>query len=479
METQIDNQLAVMENSLQIFRTAPEIMKANQERSQKAVAVGNDILDQWHKALQIEDEDARMAALQAVDDRSNKYLVNCGKALKEEKELRAAITQLMDEFKKKFTAAENEIDKSKPDTVPAKVQKHRDNYAGEVHRIQERKRLEAERKAAKENERIELIARVRILLAGIFSNFLLTRKQNFQNKFNGLKLDSFADDAATIRQYTPDLKDGAVPLTDLKPEASLMRYHTAEEVQVIIDDVVKEKYPEMKEQYSAAMLEMKADLVDKLPSKHNELKEQKRLADEAEAKRQEELRLQREAEEKRQRELAAAKSEAERKRKEQEAEEARKAEKERLEKMEREAEEKRLAAEREQKDREEAERRRIEEEAEQQRKAAEQEAEISKQGDMTMNLFNKEAEIAEAGPAPSARLGYDLVVLHPAGWVQIFQFWFENEGSKLPADKIGNTKMDQMKAYAEKKAHKDNVKIESKYLRYDESFKAVNRKVKL
>ena len=135
----------LIENSLEGFRSAPEILKTNQERTQKAVAVGNNILIAWQDAWAIADEDEKMKALAAVDERSNKYLVNCGTALKEEKELRSAITQLMDEFKKMFTSAENDIDKAKAGTVPARVQDQRNTYAKEAAAITERKRKEAER----------------------------------------------------------------------------------------------------------------------------------------------------------------------------------------------------------------------------------------------------------------------------------------------------------------------------------------------
>ena len=107
---------------------------------------------------------------------------------------------------------------------------------------------------------------------------------------------------------------------------------------------------------------------------------------------------------------------------------------------------------------------------------ADQEAELKKQGDHTMAMFDKEAAIAENIQAPEARQGFEIEILHPAAWVQIFQLWFENQGKNMAIDKIGTTKMDQMKSWAEKHAHKEEVMIESKFLKYVPSFKAVNRK---
>jgi hypothetical protein len=92
-------------------------------------------------------------------------------------------------------------------------------------------------------------------------------------------------------------------------------------------------------------------------------------------------------------------------------------------------------------------------------------------------MFEQEAAVADVS-APEARQGYEIIVLHQAGYVQIFQMWFENEGKNLPLDKMGGTKLEQMKAWAEKHAHKTGTKIEGKFLKYEESFKAVNRKAK-
>ena len=132
----------------------------------------------------------------------------------------------------------------------------------------------------------------------------------------------------------------------------------------------------------------------------------------------------------------------------------------------------------EQKAREEADAIRMQDEAAEARRKAEQDADIKKQGEQTMVMFEQEAAIAETASAAEVRQGYEIVVLHPVGYTQIFQLWFENEGKNLPVDKMGNTKLEQMKSWAEKYALKNDVKIESKFLKYEESFKAVNRKAK-
>lgn len=449
METLIqDKQVAVINNSIEIFKTAPEILKANQERSQKALAVGSGILQAWIDAWRMEDEEQKIEALAAVDTRSNNYLANCNKALKEEKETRAAITQMMDEFKKMFTASENDIDRTKAGTIPAQVQFNRDNYAKEVFEIQERKRKEAERVAAKAKEAIEIRNNIELHLINSFNGWLLEKKTKMQNFFNAITLDNFSE-------AEEKLKNAVISIT-WKPDEQYITgvYHTTQEISEFSIEVCGTIMDGFKSTTEAEISLIRDELIDKLPSKKTELLEQNRLAEEAEAAR-----------------VAAEKATSEAKSK---------AEKEAAERARVVAEEARLAQEKassDQKKREEEESARIAADAEEARKKAEQEAEIRKQGEQTMVMFEQEAAIAET-QAPESRQGYEIIVTHQAGFVQLFQLWFENEGKALPIDKIGNTKLDQMKAWAEKHAHKTGTKIESKFLNYKESFTAVNRKVK-
>jgi hypothetical protein len=217
------------------------------------------------------------------------------------------------------------------------------------------------------------------------------------------------------------------------------------------------------------MTALRNDVVEKLASKRTELLEQKRIADEA-AEAKERARI---AEEKRQEEIKHANA-AKKKQLEEEARIAREQEAFRMEELRKQQ----AAADAERKQREAEENERMMKEAADAKIKAEQEAEIKRQGEQTMVLFEQEAALATETAAPEVRQGYEIEILHPVACTQIFALWFENEGKNLPVDKILNTKVEQMKAWAEKHAHKNNVKIESKFLKYNESFKAVNRKVK-
>ena len=468
METQeLDKQVMIIQNSVEIFKTAPEILKSNQQRSQKAVIVGTRLLSDWEMAMQIVDENERMTALAAIDERSNKFLVNCGAALKEEKELRAAITQLMDEFKKMFTSAENEIDKTKSGTVADKVQGRRNEYAKQAYQVAERKRMELEREAAKDKEEIEIRSYVEKWVSDKLISLLSAKKLSLTNAFNSITLEDFETRSAALRNLktTNDSLQSLIGTTINIPFHS---YHESAEIEAIQNATIQ-AYPweGFALQWDSEITIVKNDLIDKLPSKLTELQEAKRMADELVAEKE----RQRIAEEQRKKELAEANA----------AEKVKLEEKQRLEREEEQTRNEQLrkeqeAAAEEQKKREQAEADKLAMEEAEAKAKADQEAELKKQGDHTMAMFDKEAAIAENIQAPEARQGFEIEILHPAAWVQIFQLWFENQGKNMAIDKIGTTKMDQMKSWAEKHAHKEEVMIESKFLKYVPSFKAVNRK---
>ncbi len=71
------------------------------------------------------------------------------------------------------------------------------------------------------------------------------------------------------------------------------------------------------------------------------------------------------------------------------------------------------------------------------------------------------------------RTTLDIKVTHPAGYVQIFSFWFEKEGMNLGTDNIEKKTVAQMKRFCADWANKHGEVIESDYIKYEESYKAI------
>ena len=454
METIQDNQVAVIENSIDVLKTGPQILVANQQRAEKALAVGRNILSTIQET----------GMTPELDERAKNYLVNINKAGKEMKEERAAVTQIMDELKKMYTTVENELDIKKSGTVPALIQDQRDAYARQIAEEAEARRKEAEREAARKNEAIEIAAHAEKMLNQSFGEWLLAKKMAMTKFFNGLTLETFDEGEQRLTQ--------AKIFVNWEPETistiSITMYHSSDEIKVISLDKYNQLLPDFQNTAVAELTIHRDDIIEKLPSKKAELLEAKRLADEAY-----EAELKARQAEKERLEAIAKANEAEKKKLQAAAEQARKEEAERQAELKKQQD----AAAEEKNRREQEEQKRMADEAAEAKRKADLDADVKKQGEQTMAMFEKEAAIAETADAPETKVGYEITVLHPVGFTQIFAIWFEKVGKDLPVDKIGNTKLDQMKAWAEKEALK-GTKIDSKFIQYNDTFKAVNRKAK-
>lgn len=428
------NEVQVIKNSLDLIKEGPNILIANRDKKMRALVVGNNLLSLIHGG----------GMTPELDERAKKFLVNAAAAKKKMNEDRSAVTQIMDKLKSMYTEVENDLDITKPGTVPYKVQLERNAYVKKVAEEQEEKRKAAELLQKQAQARIDVRATAEQKLAEFFNNLLLEKKQKVTNAFNNLELKGFADGAATIRMYQPEYK----PEMHNKFSPMIPAVISQEEVHDIVTEVRESKWIEYSERYVREMTEHKNDIVDKIPSKQEELKRAKELADQAEADR-----------------IAAAnaKNAAERKA---------------AELRQQQAQEQQRIQEQQRKDREAAEQLRLQEEAAEAQKLAIQESQIKQQGETAMAMFEKEAAVAESSVAPETKKSWEIVVQHSVGFTQIFAVWFEKIGKDLPLDKLGNTKLDQMKAWAEKECTKNGFRIESKFLEYREEFKAVNRKAK-
>jgi len=82
--------------------------------------------------------------------------------------------------------------------------------------------------------------------------------------------------------------------------------------------------------------------------------------------------------------------------------------------------------------------------------------------DTQLNQANRSV----VAPKPVKVDSYSIEVTRRDGWAQIFKFFFTHS----PEQELGKFKMDQMKAFAEKKA-KEGLFIDSSAIRYEEQFK--------
>ena len=453
-----NNQIEVILNSLEVLKTGPQILMDNQIRKDKAIQVGNNIL----AAI---DENGMT---QATDERAMTYLANINAARTTMKEDRAGITQIMTELAKMYTQVENEIDIKKDGTVPAKIQAARDTWAKHVAAEKEVKRKAAELVAAKAKEAIELKSAIGVRFSNHYNDFLAGKKQGFQNSFNTITIENFGEKAHNLKSIKPVLNVEKLRENFRMPFPAIS-IHRIEEINVFVKDVCADKINDYTNNYAAEISSLLEEMIEKLPSKLAELTAQKKVEDDL----QKEQDIQRKANIERAAAIAAA-GKLEREQLEKDAAIAQKLEAEKMATIQKE----RAEVAEIQQQREAADAAKIAADNAENKRLADLDAEVKKQGEQTMVMFEQEAAVAELGSTSTARQGVDIIVLHPVGYTQIFALWFEGEGKNLPIDKLGNTKLDQMKAWCEKKAMKDSTIIDSRFLQYQDSFKAINKKVK-
>ena len=73
-----------------------------------------------------------------------------------------------------------------------------------------------------------------------------------------------------------------------------------------------------------------------------------------------------------------------------------------------------------------------------------------------------------SAPEANVKKTLSIEVSNPAGYGQIFMFWFEREGKNLPNEKIEKKYIAQMKKFCEDIANKDGEIITSNFITYKE-----------
>ncbi|MBN8852260.1 MAG: hypothetical protein J0H07_10415 [Sphingobacteriales bacterium] len=488
-----DRDAIVFQESLTIFQEAPGILKANKLSVSNAKAYAQRLLDeytaggnQWSAEL---------------DDKAKNFLIKVGTTVKSMYEKRSPFTQLATALSKQFTSLEAELDvAAKTPNVFNQIQGLRNGWAKWLIEEAERKRVEAEKLAAIEKERAQLTGWILQKIGELLTDYLFKKKQAWTNNFNSIILEGFEQSAMNLRNAPVAFdrsKLGAIlryempyyPLTEEQRNTTRIKAH---------DDY---DFGAWIARHDQEMEELKQSLIDRLPAKKQELeeaaaRERERLAEAerqriAEEKRQEEDRIAREAEQARQAEIAKANAE-EKKRLEEEARIAREAEQARQAEAERQRQEEKARLQQLEQERQRQEQERLQQEKEaadriqQEKEAADRKsreaAELATSAMTAKTLFDQAASASMFESAPDARQGYEIIVTNPAGWVEIFQFWYQRKGVKMAVDKMGSVKLDSMKTFAEA-ATKDTPKqkgerIDSKFLRYDLDVRAINKKDK-
>lgn len=421
------------------IKQAPEIYVDLTDRARKAIEAGERLLEKITES--------------GIDEALAEELTTFIKKAKNTKDYslkqRKPITQMFQLVSKGFTGIEADIE-----AMIGKVKKCLDDYAAEQARLQAEREAEAARKAAHDKELGELEAKAEEGLKLSFIQHLSSQKRYLNTILEDMQLPLVDSVKTVLKGY-----DEALSPKDLHwPELNLVTV-TAEELTAIKKKVGAAVAPELKAQYKQEIADIKKELLDKVPSKVAELHEAKRLADE-EAAAAEKARKEEE-----ERKAAIAKANAKEKaRLEEEGRKAKVVETERQAKAK--AEQDKLDAER--KKRQQEENQRLEAEAEQSRQKAAEEAK-AKAESTAMNVMFDMEQVSSGSSVPKGKPTYEITVTHQKGYSEMFALWFAKEGGTMELDKLEKVTLERVRKYFEKLAA-DGEKMDSKYIKYRETF---------
>ena len=385
-----------------ILSSFPDTIGKNSSSVKKCNEAGQALLDT------IEGEGMNETIDQAAAD----YLKKVNVTLKNMDERRKPITQIFDKVRSFFTSQEKEIDPKDSTTIPGKLVVKRNEYAKYKYEEEQRRKKEAEQRARIETEKAIYQQTIENSLLSYFNQYLSSKVSELQAIFSNLTHENFDREVIGITVFQTDYPKSHFD----KFSADSATYYISQETKKEIRrNILQGRYEQLAQQYKAKILNVKQDLIDRIPSKRNELAEleQLRLANAEAAAKAEELRKQREIE-------ATSK---------------------RMEEIKREEE------------------------------AAKQEAALKAQQSTIGSLFAG-AAASVAPPPTNAKVKEKIVIVNLQGYLEVFQMWWLNEGKALPVEELEKI-FKKMITYCEKQANsKDQKHIESQFIRYEADVKA-------
>lgn len=347
-----------------------------------------------------------------LDAEAAEYLKKVNVTITNMKSRRAPVTQLFDRIRSIFTTDEKAIDPKDKSTIPGKIAAERDRYAALKREEERRKQQEMQRQANIEKEKGTYRFAIEQAINTHMSSYFAEQQKNLSHIWESITLATFELKEKSIRGWSTLYPREHF---DTFNQDITTYYLDAQTKANIKAEILSNKYSAFSQQYKFDMEDLRQSFIDRLSSKKQELIEE------------EELRK-KDAE-------AAAKAETERKQ------------------------------------REEEERKQRELEIQQKEHEQQQKAESSIQSAQMNSLFATAAASVTTRTS-KAKVTERIKILHPAGFLEIYQMWWINEGQNLTIEELEKIHK-KMISFCEKKANSDDeMKIKSKYIRYEEEVKA-------
>ncbi len=400
-ETQ-STEIIKVEEITSIMINAGEALTKNTKLNASAVKKIQSLLDEIEADGMTAERDAEL----------NSWQIKAKEALPIMNARRSPITQMANRIISAFTACENDINPAVKTSYYVKAQMYRNSWATKL--AEEKRKKEEEilnqQKAAQEQINVKSEAENQIRVS--YNEKLFQCKTYVNKLLNEMTIETHFQVKKKIEDinllYPRDkFYELSVNITSFILDKN------------VLDEIIKNTkvalYDELAANFRENMEVTKQEVLDKIPSKINELNEMAKAS---------------------------------------------KSQKEELE--------------RQQKEREQLEADRLKKEAEDAQKLAEQKIEQQKEADKISNLFDQQSQLAELETQGKSKDGYEIVIKNNAAWGAIFMFYFEKNANSMTIEEFGKKTGNQMKAFAEKAALKDDKeKIVSVHLVYNPIVKAL------
>jgi len=388
-----------------VITAAPTILDENEQSLVNATNAANALLESYEKQGQMND---------VLDEQMADTIDRIGKTMKSMNEKRKPFTQLVGQFTKMFTSKENEIK-----AVADKLQVVRNKYATFKAEEANRKQREAEMKLAVENERIEARRVITTQYKQAFEDYLLTVSMWLSEQFEATTLENYEKTLEKLQTTKFELKEekfnGFITRENIKFDYNFKCEENKESdfVTPLLTELSEKNFAEFSTRFANDMTVKSKTLIDKMPSKKQELEAI------AKASAEEKDRLEKEAKDRKERADADAKAKSE-----------------------------------------------------ESKKKAETDANMTATQEKTEAIVDVSAEVMADDTSNTVKESYKINVRNKVGYMLIFQKWFEDEAKGLTDEKIEKMTIARMIAHCEKDAIKNGVIINSEHLEYVPTYKA-------
>lgn len=255
----MSNEIVKRENVELITSSAPQSFIENKASHDRCIDFGEKLLAQIDEQGMTDD----------LDQQAAQFITKAKNTVKMMNERRAPITKLFDEIRAQFTTLENEIDATKKDTIPYKLQVRRNEFAAKKREEAERQRQEELRRQQIEAARSKYRSDCEAEFRAMFDKAVNEGINSLNQLSASVTLDNYDTKFAEVKNFCCLLPDNWE--TTLTFSVFLPTNVPNEELKSILQEVLEQSKTKYRDWYKFELESTRDSLLNTLPSKKVEL----------------------------------------------------------------------------------------------------------------------------------------------------------------------------------------------------------------